>query len=319
MKGFRCFLLLLTISVFISCGKKVSENTLKLHNKKVLILGNSITQYGKYVDFLEYYLRKNYPKETLDIISIGLSSETVSGDSEKEHPFKRPHLHSRLKSALLKVQPDLVISCYGINDGIYAQKDSTRFNNYKTGIINLIKAVENSGSELILLTPTPFDKDPIKAKLSKENESQSYKNPYYNYDAVLKDYSDWLKSLNDIKVIDLHQYLNNELNIIKKIKTDSTFILDGIHPNTTGHFFMAKKIIKELYPKIVLKDAVSEIHQLKKDTLFKVITKRRKIRSKGWLDYIGYTRKIKVKTDNIEQTKEKVKELNSYITALLNK
>ena len=315
MKPFKSLLFLTLLILAFSC-KKQDYNSYPLHNKKVLILGNSITQNGRYVDFIEYYLRKNYPEKTLDIISIGLSSETVSGDSEPNHPFPRPCIHTRLDDALKATAPDLVIACYGMNDGIYSAKNDTRFNNYKKGIKKLKAKVENTGAQLLLLTPTVFDPDPIKSRLAHDNDPQSYKHPYYNYNEVLKDYSNWLTRLEDIKIINLHNYLSDELVSLKAKLPDATFIPDAIHPNHIGHFHMAKKILRDLYPAISIGDASSEIEKIENDSLFFLICKRREIRSNGWLNYIGYSKEKVVKSKNISSTIDAVKVLDIQIYEL---
>lgn len=306
----------------IACKKNSKELTedLPIHNKRVLILGNSITQNGRYVDFLEYYLRKQYPSENLDIISIGLSSETVSGDSEANHPFPRPWLHNRLKRALELIQPEVVLALYGMNDGIYSQKDQVRFNNYKRGIRELMDETKAIGAELILLTPTPFDPDPAKDRLVGENVFQSYKTPYYNYSQVLSDYSDWLDSLQHIKVINLNQFLTDKLKRVKTMKQDSTFVPDAVHPNAIGHYYMSQKILKDLYPSVKMSDdVVSELQLLSEDSLFLVSSKRRHIRSQGWLEYIGYTKESTVRSDDINTTKDAVNQLDLELQRLQNK
>lgn len=315
MGFYKYFILINTlILLFYSCQKPKEEQTnLPLHNKKVLILGNSITENGKYVDFLEYYLRKNYPNQTLNIISIGLSGETVSGDSEANRLFPRPWAHSRLNDALTLIKPDLVLACYGMNDGIYSKKDSTRFSNYKKGILKLKEYVEATGAEIIMLTPTPFDPDPVKERISFDDEPQSYQNPYFNYGQVLYDYATWLTTLKDTKVINLNSHLNTKLVAIKQQKPDSTFIPDGVHPNAIGHFYMAEKILLELYPSITIGDVTSELNRLKIDPLFVMASNRRKLRSKGWLEYVGYTRGDTIKSNSIKPTIEKIKQLDQSI------
>lgn len=65
--------------------------------KKVLFLGNSITYAGKYIVDIEAYLMTHYPGQHIQIINMGLPSETVSGLSEPGHAngeFLRPDLHS---------------------------------------------------------------------------------------------------------------------------------------------------------------------------------------------------------------------------------
>ena len=101
-----------------------------------MVLGDSITQGGGYVTFIEYLLEKQYPALTFDIISVGLSSETTSGLSEEGHAggkFPRPCLHERLGRALEAVKPTLVVACYGMNDGIYLPYSEDRMQLFVTG------------------------------------------------------------------------------------------------------------------------------------------------------------------------------------------
>ena len=54
------------------------EGASLLAGKRVMVLGDSITQGGGYVTFIEYLLEKRYPVLSFDIVSVGLSSETTS-------------------------------------------------------------------------------------------------------------------------------------------------------------------------------------------------------------------------------------------------
>lgn len=313
----RSFYTLIIVSIaitFTSC----SNQKLPLHNKRVMILGNSITQNGAYVDVMEYYLRKAYPNETLDIISIGLSSETANGASEPGHPWPRPCIHSRLDDALSEIKPDLVLSCYGMNDGLFSNPEDTLFESYKTGIMQLKDKVEAFGAEIILMTPTTFDSIPSKHKLSYDGEAHSYQKPYHNYNKVLNRFANWLLTLDDVKVIDWHHYLDAIQVKNQASNPDTTFVPDGVHPNLAGHFLMAKKVLMELYPEISIPEPYPTLHQLKKDELFKRVSKRRQYRSNGWRNYIGYTREKVVKSDNIEEVKSTVLEFDEQIEALLN-
>ncbi len=319
MKTTNYFYFSLLTLFLLSCKKEDPFNKkakLPLHNKKVLILGNSITQNGKYIDFIEYYLRKNYPQDSLNIISIGLSSETASGDSEADHSFPRPCIHSRLDKALQETKPDLVLASYGMNDGIYSELDSIRFSNYKKGILKIKNKVETINAEIIFLTPTPFDAS--RKDVIENSDAYSYMQPYAKYNNVLKAYANWLNNIEGVKVIDLNTSLNNHLKSLKKVFRDSTFIPDGIHPNHIGHFYMAKKALNDLYPDIKIADPITEINQLNKDSLFKLVSKRRAIRSNGWLKYIGYIKKDTVKINDIYPTQKQVKELEYKILEILN-
>lgn len=314
------FTLVIILTLNTSCKSEEKEE-LPLHNKRVLILGNSITQHGLYIDFIEYYLRNQYPNNQLDIISIGLSGETISGTSEGGRDFPRPNVRERLDRALDEIKPDLVLACYGMNDGNYNPLDSLRFKAYKDGVLELKSKVEAHKANLILITPTIFDPNPIKNRISKAGEEHDYWHPYYNYNEVLTQYSDWLLSIEtkELKVIDLHHYLNSKLTKTQQIKSDSTFVPDGVHPNKIGHFYMAEKILSDLYPNVIIENPNSEIERLDSDSLYILISKRRNLRSDGWRNYIGYTKNgDTIKSGDISSTKLEIKRLDEAISRLLD-
>src|SRR5258708_7123385 len=61
--------------------------------KRVVFLGDSITQAGGYITFASYYLEKLHPQKDFDFLGLGLASETLSGLSEKAMPaggFRAP-------------------------------------------------------------------------------------------------------------------------------------------------------------------------------------------------------------------------------------
>jgi lysophospholipase L1-like esterase len=286
-----------------------------LANKRVLWLGDSITQAGDYVTFIEYFLEKQYPAERFDIISIGLASETSSCLSEKTHPFPRPCVQERLQRALDLVKPQVVVACYGMNDGIYHPQSAERMQAFEQGIEKLIAAVHAAGAEMILLTPPPFDVLPVKAKVVPKSAADfGFMTPYEKYDDVLANYARWEMQLpsSEATVIDLHTPLNRAL--ADKRTTDPYFSFakkDGIHPDMAGHLLMAKIVLSGLgIP------AEADLQRIETDPLYAAIKKQREARSEGWLKYVGYTRGETVKVDSITEVEAKNAHLQSKIDFL---
>lgn len=256
----------------------------------VLFLGDSITYAGQYVAFVETGLHLSGAIDpSVDpptFYNLGLSSEGVTGLSEEYHPFPRPNVHERLARTLTAIDPDLVIACYGMNDGIYHPFSEERFAAYREGLDKLIAAVEASGSKLVLMTPPPFDGQPVKAKLvDADAKAHGYKGVYRNYDdEVIARYATYVRDLEDDRVaavIDLHTPLNKHL--LQARSTDPTFVLarDGVHPNTTGHAVIAKTILN--LDTIPSKDGDVA-------PLFGAIEKRLRLRRDAWLERIGHKR-----------------------------
>jgi lysophospholipase L1-like esterase len=295
---------------------------LALAGQRVLWLGDSITQDGKYVTDIEYALGKRYPDQKFDVVSIGLASETTSGQTEKRHPFPRPDVHERLKRALDKVKPSVVVACYGMNDGIYHPQSPERFAAFKKGVQSLIDTVRASGARLILLTPPPFDAK-VAGNVQKSGAADySYMDPYENYDDVLAEYAAWEMGLRErgLNVIDLHtplaEYRKRERGTDPGFKDTG----DGIHPDAAGHLAMARVFLNGLGVPVQTNathaELVADVQKMEADPLYDLVRKQREARSNGWLAYVGYTRGDKVQAASVDAAETETQALQAQIDTL---
>jgi lysophospholipase L1-like esterase len=205
-----------------------------------LFLGDSITQAGHYVDYIETWYLLNTENRPL-MTDLGLSSETVSNSSEPDHPFARPWLHSRLDDVLVRVRPDLVIACYGMNDAIYHPFSAARFSDYQTGIRRLIDATKAIGADIILLTPPPYAGRVSPKPAPATGEAYSYKKPYPGYNDVLQQYAEWILSLDTeegVMAIDIRPALETHMA--------ESYPKEPVHPNVYGHKVMAEVFLQDL-------------------------------------------------------------------------
>jgi lysophospholipase L1-like esterase len=250
-----------------------------------------------YVSCLEYLLKSSNPGIALDFISIGLSSETVSCLSEKEHPFPRPCLLERLERAVIQIQPDIIVACYGMNDGIYHPWTRSIQKAFKKGISELKVQAKQNNAKLVLITPPPFDTMPIQDRTVVEAPDFSYARPYQNYDQTLARFSNFLTKQQDkdIYVVDWHSRLASWLHGKRETNTSYSISKDGIHPGGEGHLMMARLLLQGLgmggdEPKAL------EWDHLSSDPLFLQMDEIRSSRSLVWRNYIGYTRGTSVKS-----------------------
>jgi lysophospholipase L1-like esterase len=222
---------------------------------RVVFLGDSITYGGQFVDDISMAVRHLAGDNALEFINLGLPSETVSGLSEPGHAhdsFPRPNLHDRLDRLLYVTKPDLVIACYGMNDGIYYPFDPQKFEKYQRGIRLLRERVTKSGARLILITPPTFDPVPIQYRTLPAGLPE-YRLPFVGYNDVLDRYSEWLldQRTNGWTVIDVHFIMNSYLR--QQRAKDPAFFLasDGVHLDDTGHWLMAQAILHGLKVPVV--------------------------------------------------------------------
>lgn len=215
---------------------------------RILVLGDSITYGGGYVVTLDGWLFRQFPGRRFEVINVGLPSENLSGLTEPGHAggaFPRPDLHERLARVLDQTKPDLVLASYGVNDGIYYPFAEERFAKYRAGIEWLRTKVLATGARLWLITPMPFDPQPIRSSVLPAGLSE-YRSPYEGYDSVLARYSEWLMSHRKAgwHVIDVHTPLDAVL--ADRRRADPAFALapDGIHLNAEGHRLVAREILR---------------------------------------------------------------------------
>jgi lysophospholipase L1-like esterase len=215
--------------------------------QRVVFLGDSITHSGTYVQDIEAYLYTRFPDRKYEIIDLGLSSETVSGLTEPGHPYQRPDVRHRLARALQQARPNLVVVCYGMNDGIYHPPGAERLEAYRLGMMEVVDRIKKAGAEVVLATPPPFDPKPVAARLRPLGAPEySYKNPFDGYDGVLGGYAEWLvsKRADGWKVVDVHTAVNRYVASLRELDPDYTPAPDGVHPDATGHWLIAQEILK---------------------------------------------------------------------------
>lgn len=215
--------------------------------QRVVFFGDSITQQGQYVTYVHAYLLTRFAEQSFEIINHGISSETLSGTSEPDHDPPRPHALARFARDVAGWKPDVVVACFGMNDGNYHPLDEQRFARYREGVRRLCTLVrEQTHARLVLLTPPPFD--PYRRTAADpQARTFGYKFPAIDYDDVLAAYSRWLVSLRSEPqaplVVDVHSAIHRVLAERRKAEVSFTVSPDAVHPNATGHWLMAQELL----------------------------------------------------------------------------
>jgi lysophospholipase L1-like esterase len=279
---FAAFFLLSSIAAAQSVETPVStaKGINLFAGQRVMVLGDSITQDGTYVSFIEYLLNKSYQNLDFDIINIGLSSETTSGLSEPGHAggkFPRPCVHERLDRALAAIKPTIVMACYGMNDGIYLPESEERMAAFRDGITRLVSRCNAAGAKVILVTPPIYDK--VGAQ--------------FPYDQVLAKFAEWeitSPPAGVITVVDVHTPMAASLK--QRQQADSTFHFakDGIHPGSLGHLLIALTILQTLDIPVPPRTPDEILPVIEADPLYGLVKQHRETRSDAWLKHVGYHR-----------------------------
>lgn len=311
----------LLLAVLVAGGLPRSVAQTPLDGRRVLVLGDSITQDGRYVSFLEYYLHRLSAGPAADVVSIGLGSETVSGLSEPGHPFPRPNALDRLGAALKAVKPQVVMACYGMNDGIYHPPSAERLAAHEAGLDRLIREARGAGAEVVLVTPPVFDPVPIPQRLAAAGATEhGYRAVYPRYDDVLAEFAAAARKRAGpgVRVIDLHTRMAEALAEARRApgKGTFTFAPDGVHPDETGHLLIARILAEGLGVRPPAAALGEELARIRADPLFALVRERRELRSEAWLPYVGYTRGRTFKSEQVRAAEAAVERLGGLIESV---
>jgi len=252
--------------------------TMRAAETRVLFLGDSITQDGRWATLVEGALRNTDGYRDAEIVNMGLGSETVSGLSEEGHAggkFPRPDLHERLGRVLSAYRPTLVFACYGMNDGIYLPLDPQRQAAHEKGAARLKEAVEKTGGRIIFLSAPLFMPD------TQEKDAQGY-------DKVLDAYATWLVSMRakGWETVDIRPDLKAAHAAAKAKDPAFIYAKDGVHPGGEGHRFIAQAAVKGLWPLLGLKGEPV----LPEGEALKILSERAGVLEYAWLSETKHLR-----------------------------
>ena len=292
---------------------------------RVLVLGDSITYAGQYVEFLETGLRLWQPTVRFDLLNLGLPSETVSGLSEPGHAggaFPRPDLHERLERALTRTRPAVVLASYGMNDGIYHPLSEERFASFQRGMRRLHDRVTGAGIRIVHLTPSPFDPLPLEGRTLPAGRTE-YPQPYAGYDDVLARYSAWLveRRAEGWEVVDVHTALNRFVAARRQTQPDFRLAGDGVHPDVTGHWLMAREILRyfDVAPGRLTPDDATAAFAASPPgpALLALVQQRQRLEKDAWLADVGHQRPGMAKGRPLAEVEKEAAGIEAQIRALL--
>jgi len=295
-----------------------------LQARRIVFLGDSITYSGEYVETIEMFLRTRFPESRPQFINLGLPSETVSGLSEPGHAggaFPRPDLHERLERVLDKAKPDLIVACYGMNDGIYHPFSQERFQKFQEGIRRLRERAAAAGSKVVHVTPPTFDPIPLQGRTLPAGLPE-YRSPFEGYNEVLDRYSEWLINQRGQgwEVVDAHGPMTRFL--AERRRGDPNFLLarDGVHANAQGHWLIAREILRYLGApdEIISSDSPDALLNAcpRGAEVLQLVQQRQRLLKDAWLTHVGHVRPGMNKGKPFLEAEHDAEELETKIRAL---
>ncbi len=108
---------------------------------RLAICGDSITEQRQYPRILETYLTVCVPELNITVRQFGWSGETA------------PQFLARMTNDVLRFQPTLVTTCYGMNDHGYRAFEPAIGARYREALTAIVRAFTNAGARVIVGSP----------------------------------------------------------------------------------------------------------------------------------------------------------------------
>ncbi len=194
-----------------------------------MIAGDSITEQKLYSRDLETYLTACHPELDLWILQLGWGGETAGG------------FLNRMNFDLLSFKPNVVTTCYGMNDGGYRKFDKNIGDNYRRNMKQIIERAQKVGATVVVGSPGVVD--------SKYFGGGGDRPVVYNDNlAHLRDIAKELAQEHHCPFANVHDAMFGVMPVAKKALGDDYPIggRDGVHPSPNGHLIMAYAFLKAL-------------------------------------------------------------------------
>jgi len=197
--------------------------------QRLAIVGDSITEQKQYSKFMELYLTVCQPQLDLHVIQLGWGGE------------RAPGFAARMANDLLPYKPDVVTTCYGMNDGGYAAFNENTGKTYESAMEEIVTRLKKEGATVVVGSPGAVD--------TKYYHGGGEPPRIYNETlGKLRDLAHKVADKNEQPFADVFTPMETAM-VLAKAKFGETYDVcgtDGVHPRPNGHLVMAYAFLKSL-------------------------------------------------------------------------
>ena len=227
----------LTLLVLLWAALRASAQDRPFYLQKddrVVFYGDSITEQGRYVAFVESYVATRFPDLNIRFFNAGWAGEWVVGGGGGK-------VDQRLARDVVANQPTVATFMLGMNDAAYQDFDTAFFDVYSKGYQHLLDTLhrELPNLRITLFEPSPFDD---------VTRPPQYALHDGGYNKVILRYGLFVRELGrqqKLDVIDMNAPL---VAVLEKANAADPvlarrIIPDRIHPSSAGGLVMAAAIL----------------------------------------------------------------------------
>lgn len=200
--------------------------------RRVAIVGDSITENGLYSRYVEAYLVACCPETKAVVFQFGWKGEKAGG------------FEPRMERDMLWFEPDVVLLCFGMNDGRYAALTPEVERQYAEPMQRIVSALKARGTELVIGGPGAVDTRYFRSPHGRTVTADVYNGTLGRFSAIASE----LAVASGGKYADLHRVMVEAMTRAKQARgmDYEVYGRDGVHPSANGHLVMAYAFLKAM-------------------------------------------------------------------------
>ncbi len=207
-----------------------AEDPILEKGDRLAIIGDSITEQKLYSKFIETYLLACYPDLEVQSFQFGWGGE------------RAPGFANRMENDLVPWKPDVVTTCYGMNDGSYRAYDDQIGKTYEQGMRQIIDRMKKAGATVVVGSPGVVD------SFTWNRGNPDFDQVYNDNLHHLGEIAETLAVENKFPHADVFGAMMNSMVAAKAALGEQYPVAggDGVHPGANGHLVMAYAFLKAL-------------------------------------------------------------------------
>ena len=220
-----------SIAVPLATPLHSAEPSLIKDNDLIAIVGDSITEQKDYSVVMESYFLMCKPSADLRAMQWGWSGESAPG------------FRGRIGD-LLRFNPTVVTTCYGMNDGGYSPMNPEKASRYRDAQTAIVRRLKEAGVRSIVVG-SPGCVDTYTFDINKGKGQAEMYNPVL---ADLRDIAREVAQKEGVHFANVFDAMMTAMNKAKAKYGDKYYLAgaDGFHPGRNGQFVMAYAFLKSL-------------------------------------------------------------------------
>ena len=222
--------LYLPILVFTLTAVAFADQPVLERGDRLAIIGDSITEQKLYSKFIETYLLACYPDLDIQSFQFGWGGERATGFA------------ARMENDLVPWSPDVVTTCYGMNDGSYRAYEDQIGKTYEEAMRQILERMRQANTTVVVGSPGVVD-------------SSTWRRDDPDFDQVYNDNLEHLAKIaqhlpeeNQLPYGDVFGAMKHAMTAAKAELGETYPVAgnDGVHPGPNGQLVMAYAFLKAL-------------------------------------------------------------------------